>query len=79
MSVVHQLRPLSSLPHEPRVGIRRRGVSIVGAFLPLEIGFFVLAPGPRSRRILIVLALEALLARPSFDERPVHSEVLARQ
>src|SRR5436190_20922605 len=79
MPVVNELRSVSSFPGEPRVGIRRRGVSVVGALLPLKIGLLVLAAGPGSGRILVVLALEALLARPGFDERTVHREVLARE
>src|SRR5258708_22169911 len=79
MAVVNELRPVSTFPGEPRVGIRRRGVSVVGTLLSLEVGLLVLAAGARRRRILIVLALEALLAGPGFDERAIHREVFARK
>src|SRR5436190_9823689 len=79
MPVVNELRSVSSFPGEPRVGIRRRGVSVVGALLSLKVGLLVLAAGPGSRWILVILALEALLAGPRFDERAIHGEVLARE
>ena len=74
---MHELRSITAFPHEPRVRIGRRGVSIVGALLALEVGLLVLAPGAGGGRVLFVLALETLLTGPSFDERAVHREVLA--
>ncbi len=65
-----------SLLVEPRLGIGRAGMRLVGALLLVEVAFGV-AARPLGVLVAPVLAAEALDRRPRLDQCPVHREMIA--
>ena len=77
MSTQSPLRVVVALAIEPRLGIRRRLVRLVAAFLAVEVHRRVARIVGR-RAVLRALLLEALERRPRFDQRAVDGEVFGR-
>src|SRR4029453_3330389 len=68
-----------SLAVEHGIGISGRGGGLVGPLLAPEVAFLV--PAPASRRWLLTAApgLEALQARPGFDQRSIDRDMIVGQ
>ena len=62
---------------DPAVWIRRRGMGLVGAFLPSEVDIRITATAFR-RVIGSILRSEALHRGPGFDQGSVHRKVVVR-
>src|SRR5438309_5862637 len=76
MAVVAQLRFLATaLASQPCIRVSRGLVRLVATTLPVEV-HRRMARIVRGRSVLLILALKALQARPCFDPRSIHCEVL---
>ena len=77
VAAICQLRFMpTTLACQARVGVRGRLVGVIAPRLPVEVHRRV--AGIIGRRCGLILPLKTLVARPSLDQRPVHSEVLVR-